>query len=188
MGKPKPWLPFGAELLLPRVARLVREAVNQVVVVAAPEQDLPPLPAGPVVVRDPVEGRGPLQGLAVGLRALQGRAHAAFLSSCDVPFLKPAFITRLIGIFGPHQIAVPEAGGFRHPLAAVYRIDVLPVVEELLAADQLKLAYLLDRCDTRVVLPDELRNVDPELASLRNLNTPEDYERALRDESLSSSS
>jgi molybdopterin-guanine dinucleotide biosynthesis protein A len=188
MGNPKAWLPFGAEFLLPRVARLVQESVEPVVVVAAPEQDLPPVPESVIVVRDAVGGRGPLQGLAAGLRALHGCADAAFVSSCDAPFLKPAFITRLIELLGSSQIAVPEAGGFRHSLAAVYRVDILPVVEELLAANQLKLASLLDRCNTRVVLPDELRDVDPDLSSLRNLNTPEDYEQALRDESLSSSS
>jgi hypothetical protein len=32
-----------------------------------------------------------------------------------------------------------------------------------------------------VVCADELNDVDPTFATLRNLNTPEDYEQALRD-------
>ena len=44
MGRPKAWLPFGRELMLPRVVRLLGEAVGPVAVVAAPGQDLPPLP------------------------------------------------------------------------------------------------------------------------------------------------
>ena len=44
MGRPKAWLPFGDELMLPRVARLLREAVEPVVVVAAPGQDLEHIP------------------------------------------------------------------------------------------------------------------------------------------------
>src|SRR5690349_21785016 len=67
MGQPKAWLPFGGELMLPRVVRLLSEAVRPVVVVAAPGQDLPPLPADVAVVRDEERGRGPLQGLAAGL-------------------------------------------------------------------------------------------------------------------------
>src|SRR5690349_7691008 len=90
MGKPKAWLPFAGEIMLPRVVRLLAEAVTPIVVVAAPGQDVPELPAGVDVVRDPERGRGPLQGLAAGLEALTGRADAAYLSSCDVPLLRPA--------------------------------------------------------------------------------------------------
>src|SRR5205085_4657886 len=84
MGRPKAWLPFGGELMLPRVVRLLGDAVSPLVVVAAPGQDVPPLPDGVAVTRDAEEGRGPLQGLLAGLRALEGRADAAYLSSCDV--------------------------------------------------------------------------------------------------------
>src|SRR5262245_24571473 len=81
MGRPKAWLPFAGEIMLPRVVRLLREVVSPVVVVAAPGQDVPPVPPEVRVVRDEREGRGPLQGLAAGLDALQGHAEAAYLSS-----------------------------------------------------------------------------------------------------------
>src|SRR5215475_5887673 len=85
MGRPKAWLPFGGELMLPRVVRLLGEAVAPLVVVAAPGQDVPPLPTDVEIVRDPERGRGPLLGLAAGLAALRGRADVAYLSSCDAP-------------------------------------------------------------------------------------------------------
>jgi molybdenum cofactor guanylyltransferase len=97
MGTPKAWLPFGDELMLPRVVRIVREAVGLVVVVAAPGQDVPPLPADVRIVRDEVEGRGPLGGLAAGLAALEGEADVVYLSSCDVPLLRPEFVRRVVG-------------------------------------------------------------------------------------------
>src|SRR5437764_9686309 len=87
MGRPKAWLPFAGELMLPRVVRLLGEAVAPIIVVAAPGQDLPPLPSKVKIVRDEEKGRGPLQGLSAGLAALEGEADAAFASSCDVPFL-----------------------------------------------------------------------------------------------------
>src|SRR5262249_16602772 len=124
MGRPKAWLPFGDELMLPRVVRLLAEVVSPIVVVAAPGQDIPSLPAEIAIVRDAKGGRGPLQGLAAGLEALCGRADAAYVSSCDVPFLRPDFIRRLIELLGEWLICVPEVGGYRHPLAAVYRIEV----------------------------------------------------------------
>jgi molybdopterin-guanine dinucleotide biosynthesis protein A len=183
MGRPKAWLPFGGELMLPRVVRLLGEAVTPLVVVAAPGQDVPPLPAEVEIVRDPEQGRGPLQGLAAGLAALRGRAEAAYLSSCDVPFLRPAFVRRLIDLLGENAICVPDAGGYRHPLAAVYRVEVAAVAERLLAEGRARPAFLFDAVPTRVVTVEELRDVDLALETLRNLNTPAEYEAALGDAS-----
>ncbi|HEY2910032.1 MAG TPA: molybdenum cofactor guanylyltransferase [Gemmataceae bacterium] len=180
MGRPKAWLPFGDELMLPRIVRILCEAVDPVVVVAAADQDLPPLPPDVLVARDAVADRGPLQGLAAGLTALDGLADAAYLSSCDVPFLRPAFIRRVVDLLGESRIAIPHVGGFYHPLAAAYRLDVLPEVRELLAADRLKPTLLLETVAARIVEPHELTDIDPDLASLRNLNTPDDYAAALR--------
>jgi molybdenum cofactor guanylyltransferase len=181
MGQPKAWLPFAGELMLPRVVRILRAAVSPIVVVAAPTQDLPALPQEVEIVHDEAEGRGPLQGLAAGLAALEGRADAAFASSCDVPFLRPAFVKRMIELLGTHQICVPRVDGYHHPLTAVYRIEVLAVVRTLLNENRLRPVFLFDAVPTRVVSADELRDVDPTFDSLRNLNTPEDYQRALRD-------
>jgi molybdenum cofactor guanylyltransferase len=181
MGRPKAWLPFGKELILPRVVRLLGEAAAPLVVVAAPDQEMPPLPSSVAICRDRVSGRGPLQGLAVGLEALRGRADAAFISSCDVPFLDPTFVRRLIELLGDHAICVPEVGGYRHPLAAVYRIEVAAVAARLLAEDRLRLSSLFEEATTRFVQPEELVDVDPTFRSLRNLNTPADYETALRE-------
>ncbi len=181
MGRPKAWLPFGGEVMLQRVLRTVRKVVGPVVVVAAPGQDVPPLPGEVEIVRDEIEGKGPLAGLAAGLAALEGRAGAAYLSSCDVPFLLPAFVRRMVDLLGDMSVAVSKVDGFHHPLAAVYRVSVLPVVRDLLAADRLRPVFLFDAVPTRVVEPRELADVDPEFRSLRNLNTPEDYEAALRE-------
>ena len=181
MGRPKAWLPFAGEIMLPRVVRLLGEAVRPVVVVAAPGQDVPPLPPEVAIVRDEEKGRGPLQGLAAGLQALRGQVEAAYLSSCDVPFLRPAFVRRLIDLLGDHAICVPQVGDYHHPLAAVYRLEVAEAVRRLLAADRLRPFFLFEAVPTRVVEAAELADVDPTFQTLRNLNTPEDYEAALRD-------
>jgi molybdopterin-guanine dinucleotide biosynthesis protein A len=179
MGRPKAWLPFAGEIMLPRVVRLLGEAVSPIVVVAAPDQDVPPLPATVTIVRDEEKGRGPLQGLAAGLGALQGKVEAAYLSSCDVPLLKPAFVRRLIDLLGDHAICAPHVGDHHHPLAAVYRVSVRDAVNRLLAENRLRPFFLFEAVPTRVVEATELADVDPTFQTLRNLNTPEDYEEAL---------
>jgi molybdopterin-guanine dinucleotide biosynthesis protein A len=181
MGRPKAWLPLGGERMLPRVVRLLREVVAPIVVVAAPDQELPPLPASAQVVRDEERGRGPLQGLAAGLRALQGQADAAYASSCDVPFLQPDFVRQMIALLGDHAICVPHVGDYYHPLAAVYRVEVLAEVDRLLAEGRLRPVFLFETAPTRVVKAEELHVADPVLQTLRNLNTPDDYEAAVRE-------
>jgi molybdopterin-guanine dinucleotide biosynthesis protein A len=181
MGRPKAWLPFGNEVMLQRVVRVLREVVEPVVVVAAPGQDVPELGSEVQVVRDEIEGRGPLGGLAAGLAALQGKADAMYVSSCDVPFLKPEFVRRVISLCGEASICVPHTDGHYHPLAAVYRVLVLAQVQALLAANRLRTASLFETVLTRSIEPHELTDIDPDLHSLRNVNTPEEYEAAMRE-------
>ncbi|VTU00774.1 molybdopterin-guanine dinucleotide biosynthesis protein a : Molybdenum cofactor guanylyltransferase OS=Sorangium cellulosum (strain So ce56) GN=mobA PE=3 SV=1: NTP_transf_3 [Gemmataceae bacterium] len=181
MGRPKAWLPFGGETLLQRTVRTLSEAVHPVIVVAAPGQDVPPLPTTVRIVRDEVKDRGPLGGLAAGLAALEGLADAAYLSACDVPFLTPAFVRRVIELLGDADIAVPHIGDHFHPLAAAYRLSVLPHVRELLAADRLRVAKLFDAVPVRLIESDGLAGADPEFRALLNVNTPEEYRAALRD-------
>jgi molybdenum cofactor guanylyltransferase len=184
MGTPKATLPFGTETMLQRVVRLLTEAVSPIVVVAAREQSLPRLPDSLIITRDEREAKGPLEGIRAGLSALPESIDAAYITSCDVPLLVPAFVERMIELMGDHDIAVMEIDGFPHPLSAIYRRDVLPHVESLLAADRLRPVFLFDAVRTRRVKAEEMTAVDPELRTLRNLNTPEDYRAALADAGL----
>ena len=132
------------------------------------------------ILRDEQEHLGPLAGMAVGLRALVGEVEAAFVSSCDVPLLRPEFITEMVRWLGSHELAVPKEGDFHHPLAAVYRTSLAESARQLVVAQRLRPLFLIQASDSVEVPVDELRRVDPELHSLRNLNRPEDYEAALR--------
>jgi molybdopterin-guanine dinucleotide biosynthesis protein A len=188
MGRPKAWLPFAGELMLQRVVRRIGEAAWPLVVVAAPGQDVPPLPAEVRIVRDPVPDRGPLQGIAAGLEALAPVVERAYVSSTDAPFVAPAFVRRLAELAEDgHDIVVPRAEGHHHPLGAVYRCAVREEVAALLAEGRLRPFFLFERVRTRIAEPEllladpRLALADPELRSLRNLNTPEEYAAALEE-------
>jgi molybdopterin-guanine dinucleotide biosynthesis protein A len=180
MGTSKALLPFGPETMLQRVVRLLGEIVSPIVVVAAVDQELPDLPAEVIVTRDEREGRGPLEGLRAGLKALPESVEAAYVTSCDVPLLVPDFVRQMLDLAHGHDVTVMEVEGFTHPLSAVYRRATLTHVEELLAQNRLRPVFLFDAVNTRRVRPDEM-TADPGLRTLRNLNTREDYERALAD-------
>jgi molybdopterin-guanine dinucleotide biosynthesis protein A len=186
MGAAKALLPFGPETMLQRVVRLLGEVVSPIVVVAAADQELPDLPPGVLVTRDEREGRGPLEGLRAGLKALPSDTDAAYVTSCDVPLLVPGFVRQMLDLAHGYDVAVMEVDGFTHPLSAVYRRSILGRVEELLARDRLRPVFLFDAVNTRRIGPSEM-TADPGLRTLQNLNTPEDYERALAEAGLSSS-
>jgi molybdopterin-guanine dinucleotide biosynthesis protein A len=179
MGTSKALLPFGAETMLQRVRRLLATVVSPIVIVAAADQSLPDLPPDVLVTRDEQEGRGPLEGLRAGLKALPETVDSAYVTSCDVPLLVPDFVRHMIELVADHDIAVMEIDGFPHPLSAVYRRRTLPHVEALLAQNRLRPVFLFEAVATRRVLAEEMTSADPDLLTLRNLNTREDYLEAL---------
>jgi molybdopterin-guanine dinucleotide biosynthesis protein A len=184
MGRPKALLPFGHETMLERVVRKLSEVARPIVVVLAPQQPVPPLAAEVILARDDQEGQGPLCGLWAGLQALVGQADLAFVTGCDVPLLVPQVARALASRLGQADIVVPVEGEQVHPLAAVYRVRVLPQLGELLAAGRRRPLDLIERVPSVRVPVEELKAVDPQLATFRNLNHPADYLAALREAGL----
>jgi molybdenum cofactor guanylyltransferase len=185
MGMAKAGLEWHGSTLLARTVHILQRVTASVVVIRAPGQPLPDLPAGARVLDDPEEGLGPMQGLAVGLAATESEAEVAFVCSTDLPFLHPAFVTHVIErLTDDVDTVVPHARGHRQPLAAGYRTALAPTVARLLADGSRKPAMILDACRTlwldegSLLADPQLAAVDPDLDSVRNINTPEDYEVA----------
>ena len=186
MGAPKAALEWHGSTLLRRTAGvLARVTDGPVLVVRAPGQELPALPPQVEVVEDPAEGLGPVQGLAAGLTALAGRADVAFVSSTDMPFLHPAFVRRVLrAVADGADVGLPLARGYPQPLAAAYRVTLAPVAARLVAQRRLRPAFLFEQA--RVTRLDEaalradpvLAALDPDLDSVINVNSPDDYAQA----------
>jgi molybdenum cofactor guanylyltransferase len=186
MGTPKAALEWhGSTLLRRTVGILARVADGPVVVVRAPGQSLPGLPAAIGVVDDPREGLGPVQGLAAGLAAVAGQAEVAFVCSTDLPFLHPAFARRVLRAAADGaDVGLPVAGGYPQPLAAAYRTALAPVAERLVREQRLRPAFLFEECavtrlDEAALRADPiLAALDPDLDSVLNVNERADYEAA----------
>jgi molybdenum cofactor guanylyltransferase len=191
MGTAKAGLDWHGSTLLYRTAALLGRTLDgPVVVVSAPDQDLPALPPAVQVVEDPVEGLGPMQGLAAGLAAVADRAELAFVCSTDLPFLHPAFVARVLAEFvgrdvgSDVDVVLPTAGGFRQPLAAGYRTALAELFGKLVAEGHRRPGMLFEHCrvaqlDDAALLTDaHLARWDPDLRSVANINVAEDYEAA----------
>lgn len=174
MGTDKAALPFGEGTLLQRVVRSVAACCHPVLVVTSACSRHPALDVPVVVDRWP--GLGPLAGIEAGLRACPTVFVAVV--ACDLPFVKPRLLCGLAEFARGVDAAVPLTDR-PHPLCAVYRRDAAGVAEEVLRAGGRSVRELLGRLRVRYVTEDLLRRWDPELASLVNVNTPEEYGRAL---------
>ena len=175
MGRPKALLPFDGTPLIAHVVETLRAHFPEVVVVAAPDQDLPSLPV--TLVRDEVAFQGPVSGIHAGLKAAGG--EVGFVTSCDAVFLNPDVIRLVLARIADHEVAVPHWQGRFQPLHAAYRRTVLPYLEDQLQRGELRPVQLFDKVPTRRIDEDEIRAVDPEGWTFFNMNTPEDYEQAL---------
>lgn len=186
MGRSKAELEWHGSTLLRRVTGVVARALDgPVIVVRAPGQRLPALPPDVWVHDDPREGLGPLQGLAAGLAAAGGSASAAYVCSTDMPLLHPAFVRRVVlALDDTVDVAMPLAGGHPQPLAAAYRTALAAEVARWLDGGERRVTAVAARMRTALLHPDDLladpavATGDPTLASLRNLNRPEDYRDA----------
>jgi len=175
MGQPKALLPFDGEPLIAHLVRRLQRCFPDVVVVAAPNQELPPLPV--TLTQDAIAYQGPVGGMVYGLQAARG--ELCFITSCDAPFLNLTLVTHLLSLADAYDVVVPYWQERLQPLHAVYRRSVLPLLQEQLERKELRPIFLYQKVRTREVSEEELRLLDPEGLSFRNMNSPEDYQEAL---------
>lgn len=181
MGTSKAWLQFGNEAMLQRIVRILQQVVEPIVVVKAPEQDIPELPPNVHIVEDFQPGLGPLAGIQCGLTKLNELdTPCSFVTACDAPFLNTDLVRRLTNmVANDSEIVLLDEGKFQHILCAAYRSSVGQTAKKLIAANRMRPIFLTEEHPTRFIPIESIRDIDPNLDSLKNLNTKEDYERAL---------
>jgi molybdopterin-guanine dinucleotide biosynthesis protein A len=180
MGTPKALLPFDGTPLIVHIVSMLRQLFDEVVIVAAPGQELPPMPMPVTLVHDDVAYQGPVGGIYYGLSALRPEAEAGFVTSCDSAFLNLALIAHLVEKIATCDVVVPHWEGRFQPLHAVYRKSVAPLLAAQLARGELRPVQLFERVRTCRAEEEEIRRLDPEGESFFNMNTPADYDEALR--------
>jgi len=171
MGRPKAWLPWAGQPILCHVVSRLAEVVDEVIVVAAPDQLLPEV--GVRVVSDREGGLGPLAGIAEGLRHAAG--ELAFVTATDAPYLTAAFVRALLAVGGA---AAPSVDGFVHPLSAVYPTSAADRADDLLREGRRRPLDLLEALAFERLSADRL----PDVVSVRGFNTPAEYLEASRAE------
>jgi molybdopterin-guanine dinucleotide biosynthesis protein A len=180
MGRPKAALDFGGIPLLTRIVIELKRRFDEIVIVAAPVSTGQPrieIP-GLKIVHDETAFAGPLDALRRGLDTLDH--GVAFVCSCDLPLLNSNVAMELVAMLDDFDAVIPEVGGKLQPLHAAYRKQCARAIETLAPSGEKRLTVAARSINARRVDENELRRIDPELRSFFNVNTPEDYQRALK--------
>ena len=173
-GRDKLAEPIGGQPMLDHAIAAVSDLAGEVIVVAAPGSPLSP--SGRVrIVADPIAFEGPLAGLGTGLRALPEVVDRAIVVGGDMPTLVPAVLRRLLVGVTDHDLAVLADDDRPRPMPlAIRRASGLIVDDRLLEAGERRLRALLDALPTTVIPAAMWRVDDPEGATLRDIDIPED--------------
>lgn len=174
MGKDKAFLELAGKTLLQRALELAGTVASEVFIVGEVSKFL----AIGRVIEDVYPGHGPLGGIHAAL--LRTPAPLNLVLAVDLPFVQPAFLRYLISVASQNSavVTVPQAAGGWQPLCAIYRREFLSASERALRKGKNKIDPLFAEVETRAVKEEELTRMGFARDMFRNLNTPEELERA----------
>lgn len=174
MGRDKMSLRIGGKTLVERVAAVLRDRCDEVIVCGGEQS-----PPGVRAVRDDRPGLGPLAGMESGLAA--ARFPLVFVAAGDMPFLRAELVDRLVAILRDRAVlaVVPHDGKRVHPLCAAYSRGVLPRLRaDLDGGLRAAREFVRNLDDTVYVSAEELASLGDTDRLLMNINSPEDLRRA----------
>ena len=175
MGTDKSQLRLEQQTFTERIAETLLEITDSVTLVGRDSDDTS-FPS----VADVYPKWGALGGIHAALAACL--REWAIIVACDLPFVTAELFLHLAAQRLDHDAVVPiQQDGRPQPLAALYRIDpCLQQATGLIEAGRRRPLDLLDAVKTRRVAFDELRNFARAQSFFVNINTPEDYDAAIR--------
>jgi molybdopterin-guanine dinucleotide biosynthesis protein A len=174
MGQDKAWIELDGEPLIKRVADVLRQVADEVIVVANdPRYAL----LGLRVVPDKYPAGGALGGIATGVGA--ATHDTVLVAACDMPFLSAEMWRAILAHRGEADVVIPRVGGEYETLHALYTKACVPHMARSVAENRLRVISFFDQVRVLALEEAELRAVDPTLRSFTNVNTPEELASAL---------
>ncbi len=180
LGIDKTQLIFQGQTFLERVVEMVQRVSARIVLVGDTDFSRHNLPDNVVITGDQQIGKGPLEGIRVGLQQLERQVPYAFVTSCDVPLIKTELIRYLFHQIGDYQGVVPVNKSRVFGMTAIYRTELHPAIGQRIAKEQLRVSDLATAFFVNRIDVESLKVVDPDLDSLTNVNSARDYVELLQ--------
>lgn len=131
---------------------------------------------GICLIKDVLPERGPLGGIYSGL--LASKDHYNFVIACDMPFINERLIRYIKENTDGYDIIIPKINKMANPLFGIYSRNCIPIIEEMLKRNRLKVSNIFPRARTHFISRREIEKFDKKLLSLLNINTRDDLEMA----------
>ena len=131
------------------------------------------------VVVDKLEKQSPLVGALTGFERVRGK-HSLLLP-CDTPFISSRVLSLLLDLCINRNAAIPRwPSEYIEPFQAAYHTEsALRAAETALEENKLDMqSMIIHMTRVRYISTLVLRQMDPELLTFFNINTPEDLKRA----------
>ena len=181
-GKNKALLSPGGQTIMDRLYNTLRGSFDEVLLVT--NNPLQYLSWDLTIVTDLFPIRSSLAGIHAGL--FYASAPHAFITACDMPFLKTELIRALLAELEPKwDVIMPVTGKGNEPLCAIYSKRCIKPIECQLKNEDPKIANFFTKVRVKEIPEARLRSADPHLISFFNINTPKDLagsEKMLREQ------
>ncbi len=168
----KAFIDAGGVPLFERVYRIFKEIFSEIIIVANDARPFKRYEA--CFQKDIIPNKGALGGLYTGL--FHSSSYHAFCSACDMPLLNPWVIKYMTEEKDAYDVIVPKTHDGLHPLHAIYSKKCLNPMRHLLKRDNLKIVNFFHQVRVRYIEEMEIREFDPQMMSLINVNTEEEME------------
>ena len=181
MGHEKGLILLGGEPFILHVRRAMEGLIDEVIVSVAKgmaKTYAEALGKPFIILEDETPGLGPLGGIIPVLSCAKN--PYVLFSPCDTPFLSPKVCKLIVSSVHGADGVVPKTGKTHYePLHGMYKKQpVLAAFAEVLSKGDGSPQSAFDKLDLSFIPEEKLKEVDPELESFWNINTPKDLELA----------
>jgi molybdopterin-guanine dinucleotide biosynthesis protein A len=129
------------------------------------------------LVTDLFAARSSLTGIHTGL--FYAPTPYIFTAACDTPFIRRSVVDLVLSEIEPGLDAVmTQTPSGLEPLCAVYSKQALAVVERHLREEKFKIRRVFEKMRIKIIPAEKVMEVDPDLDTFFNINTPEELEAA----------
>ena len=176
-GRNKAALTIGGATVLDRQLARLRRVVDRTIIVADDAASF--AWTGLPVIPDLTPGDGALGALRTAIHAAQ--TDRTLVIACDMPFVSEALLRGLVDAGRAADIAIPRTARGYEPLCATYSRRCAGEMARLIGEQRFKLSEvaLIPGLIIRELGPDELEPFGPEELLFFNINTSDDYARAI---------
>ena len=164
-GSPKTNIVVGAERLLERTCRIMKQALGHT-----------PMLVGGDELPDEQPQLGPIGGLETALlRAKNQEYNSVIIVACDMPGITVPLVRWIAQHPSTAYAVVPKVSGKLQPLFARYLTSFHPFVKEAISCNIRSLMDLLKKHPPQLIEEEELaRHVESPRQQFANINTPND--------------